>query len=59
MVEVDVLKDHENDKENMLSKVELAKLSKEELINKFIKLSEDKEAQEDFILNISHDLNSD
>ena len=58
MVEVDVLKDHETDKENMLSKVELAKLSKEELINKFIKLSEDKEAQEDFILNISHDLRS-
>ena len=42
----------------MLSKGELAKLSKEELINKLIKLSEDKKAQEDFILNISHDLRS-
>ena len=42
----------------MLIKGELAKLSKEELINKFIKLSEAKKAQEDFILNISHDLRS-
>ena len=58
MVEVDVLKDDETDEENMLSKGELSKLSKEELINKFIKLSEDKKAQEDFILNISHDLRS-
>ena len=55
---VDVLKDDETDKENMLSKSELSKLSKEELINKFIKLSEEKRAQEDFILNISHDLRS-
>ena len=55
---VDVLKDDETDKEHILSKGELAKLSKEELINKFIKLSEDKKAQEDFILNISHDLRS-
>ena len=58
MVEVDVLKDDETDKEYMVSKGELAKLSKEELINKFIKLSEAKKAQEDFILNISHDLRS-
>ena len=58
MVEVDVLKDDETDKEHMLIKGELAKLSKEELINKFINLSEAKKAQEDFILNISHDLRS-
>ncbi|MCE5220913.1 MAG: HAMP domain-containing histidine kinase [Clostridium sp.] len=58
MLEVDVLKDAQTDKENMLSEGELSKLSKEELINKFIKLSEDKKAQEDFILNISHDLRS-
>jgi len=58
MVEVDVLKDDETNEENKLSKGELSKLSKEELINKFIKLSADKKAQEDFILNISHDLRS-
>ena len=58
MVEVDVLKDDYTDKEHMLIKGELAKLSKEELIDKFIKLSEDKKDQEDFILNISHDLRS-
>ena len=58
MVEVDVLKDDYTDKEYMLIKGELDKLSKEELINKFIKLSEDKKDQEDFILNISHDLRS-
>jgi len=51
---VDVLKDSEH----MGIKVELSKLSKEELINKIIKLSEAKKAQEDFILNISHDLRS-
>jgi signal transduction histidine kinase len=54
MVEVDVLKDSEH----MGIKVELSTLSKEELINKIIKLSEAKKAQEDFILNISHDLRS-
>ena len=58
MVEVDVLKDDEVDKDYMLIKGELAKLSKEELINKLIKLSEGKNAQEDFVLNISHDLRS-
>ena len=58
MVEIDVLKDDETYKEHMLIKGELAKLSKEELINKLIKLSEGKNAQEDFILNISHDLRS-
>ena len=58
MVEVDVLKDDETNEENKLSKGELSKLSKEELINKFINLSEAKKAQEDFILNISHDLRS-
>ena len=54
MVEVEVLKDNDQ----MLIERELSKLSKEELINKLIKLSEAKKAQEDFILNISHDLRS-
>jgi signal transduction histidine kinase len=54
MVEVEVLKDSDQ----MLVERELSKLSKEELINKIIKLSEAKNAQEDFILNISHDLRS-
>ena len=58
MVEVDALKDDEADREEMLIKRELDKLSKEELINKFINLSEAKKTQEDFILNISHDLRS-
>ena len=58
MVEVDVLKDDEADKEEMLIRRELDKLSKEELINKFIELSQAKKTQEDFILNISHDLRS-
>ncbi|AWK50302.1 two-component sensor histidine kinase [Clostridium beijerinckii] len=58
MVEVDILKDDQVDNDYMLIKGELAKLSKEELINKLIKLSEGKNAQEDFILNISHDLRS-
>lgn len=53
MVVADTLKDKE-----ILSKVELSKLSKEELIAEVIRLSECKKAQEDFILNISHDLRS-
>src|SRR5471030_834801 len=58
MVEVDVLKNDEANKEYILSRGELSKLSKEELINKVIQLSDCKEAQENFILNISHDLRS-
>jgi signal transduction histidine kinase len=58
MVEVDVLKGSEIDKEYILNKNDLIKLSKEELINKLMELSESKKAQEDFILNISHDLRS-
>jgi signal transduction histidine kinase len=54
MAEVDVFK-YSN---NIVIKKELSKLSKEELINKLIILSEAKNAQEDFILNISHDLRS-
>jgi len=54
MVDAEVLKDSNQ----MVIERELSKLSKEELINKFIKLSEAKNAQEDFILNISHDLRS-
>ncbi|EKQ52430.1 MULTISPECIES: HAMP domain-containing sensor histidine kinase [unclassified Clostridium] len=58
MADVDVLKDGETNKEYELYKSELIKLSKEELINQLIKVTEDKKAQEDFILNISHDLRS-
>ena len=54
MVDAEVLKDSNQ----MVIERELSKLSKEELINKFINLSEAKNAQEDFILNISHDLRS-
>ena len=54
MAEVNVLKSNEC----ILNRKELCKLSKEELIDKLVKLSEGKNAQEDFILNISHDLRS-
>jgi signal transduction histidine kinase len=57
MVEVDVLKD-ETDKDYILNKGDLVKLTKEELINEIIRLSEGKRAQEEFVLNISHDLRS-
>ncbi|GAA0078449.1 hypothetical protein UT300005_28280 [Clostridium sp. CTA-5] len=40
------------------SKSELAKLSKEELINKCIEISRYKNLQEDLLLNVSHDLRS-
>ena len=43
MVEVDVLKDDETDKEYILIEGSFLKLSKEELINKVIQLSEGKE----------------
>lgn len=39
-------------------KQELSELSKEAIIEKYIELYEDKHRQEDFILNISHDLRS-
>jgi signal transduction histidine kinase len=58
MVEVDILKEDEIDKEHTLNRNDLIKLSKEELINKLINLSESKKEQEDFVLNISHDLRS-
>lgn len=58
MVEVDILKDDETDENYMLNRADLINLSKEELINKVIKLSECKKAQEEFVLNISHDLRS-
>lgn len=58
MVEVDILKDDEIDEDYMLNKADLINLSKDELINKIIELSECKKAQEEFVLNISHDLRS-
>lgn len=58
MVEFNVFTDDDRNKECTLNDEELTKLSKEELINKIIKLSKFKKSQEDFILNISHDLRS-
>ncbi len=58
MGEVDIMKDAQIGKESLLNKGELIKLSKEELINMVIDLSESRRIQEDFILNISHDLRS-
>ncbi|WP_026889727.1 sensor histidine kinase [Clostridium beijerinckii] len=58
MVEVNILKDNQIDRENILNRNDLVKLSKDELISKLINLSESKKNQEDFILNISHDLRS-
>ena len=37
---------------------ELYKLNKDELIKEILKLKEEKQIQEDFLLNISHDLRS-
>jgi signal transduction histidine kinase len=56
MVDINVLHDDETEGSLLKSKNELAKLSKEELIDRIINLSEAKKSQEDFILNISHDL---
>ncbi|WP_160693172.1 HAMP domain-containing sensor histidine kinase [Clostridium sp. C2-6-12] len=58
MVDIDILNDDEMESSLRTKRSELIKLSKEELINKLLKLSEEKKAQEDFILNISHDLRS-
>ena len=58
MVEVNILKHNQIDRENILNRNDLIKLSKDELISKLINLSESKKNQEDFILNISHDLRS-
>lgn len=54
MVEVNILKDNQIDRENILNRNDLIKLSKDELVSKLINLSESKKNQEDFILNISH-----
>ncbi len=58
MFEINGLKNGETNEAYMLNKKELSKLSKEELINKFINLEESRKDQENFILNISHDLRS-
>lgn len=58
MGEVDIMKDAQVEKESLLDKGELIKLSKEELINIVVSLSDSRRSQEDFILNISHDLRS-
>lgn len=56
MGEVDIMKEVQIGKESLLSRGELIKLSKEELINMILDSSESRKIQEDFILNISHDL---
>lgn len=48
--------ERERKKEEIEQKLEA--MSKKEVIKKYLELYEDKEAQEDFILNISHDLRS-
>lgn len=58
MGEVDIMKDYQGENESLLNKGDLIKLSKEELINMVLNLSESRRIQEDFILNISHDLRS-
>lgn len=58
MVDINILNDDETERSLRTKRSELIKLSKEELINKLLKLAEGKKAQEDFILNISHDLRS-
>lgn len=54
----EVFKSNNSIEKSVLTKLELSKLSKEELIEKIILLEKSKECQEDFILNISHDLRS-
>jgi signal transduction histidine kinase len=56
MVDINVLNDDETERSRLTRKNELEILSKEELIDKIINLAEEKKVQEDFILNISHDL---
>lgn len=58
MVDINVLNDDETQRSLLIKRSELIKLSKEELINKLLDLAEEKKVQEDFILNISHDLRS-
>ncbi|WP_459479773.1 sensor histidine kinase [Clostridium saccharoperbutylacetonicum] len=58
MGEVNIMNNCDLEEDNLLKKRELLKLSKDELVNMVINLSESKKAQEDFILNISHDLRS-
>ena len=58
MVDINILKDDETERSLRTKRSELIKLSKEELINKLLNLAEEKKVQEDFILNISHDLRS-
>lgn len=58
MCNVDTIKNGQMEEEHPLDKSYLITLSKEELVNMIINLSETKKFQEDFILNISHDLRS-
>ncbi|SFC69346.1 sensor histidine kinase [Clostridium uliginosum] len=55
---VDNLINNVTHEDEVPSRAELTKLSKEELINKCIEISHYKSLQEDLLLNISHDLRS-
>lgn len=55
---VRIFKTDDIDEHEILMDEELNKLTKEELIKKIIELNKCKNRQEDFILNISHDLRS-
>ena len=58
MVSTSISKVREFDNMVKYDKNELYKLNKDELIKEILKLKEEKQIQEDFLLNISHDLRS-
>lgn len=58
MVSTSISKVREFDNMVNYDKNELYKLNKDELIKEILKLKEEKQIQEDFLLNISHDLRS-
>lgn len=58
MVSTDIRKFNDLDNYTMFNKQQLNNLTKQELIEKVLKLQDEKRIQEDFLLNISHDLRS-
>ena len=55
---MELIKRNERERRKEKLKEELSSLSKESIIERYMDLYENKAAQEDFILNISHDLRS-
>ena len=55
---MELVKENERERNREKLKEELSSLSKESIIERYMDLYENKVAQEDFILNISHDLRS-